>query len=107
MMIEHEIQLTDLDLSRNPVGDDGTSYLAETLGDKTLTHLTRLRLFGCNFGDDGLVNLVSALETNQALDEVDLPSNDRLRERGFAGLSEQSSSDPKAETDSFGVVPRS
>jgi Ran GTPase-activating protein (RanGAP) involved in mRNA processing and transport len=85
-MIEHEIQLTDLDLSRNPIGDDGASYLAETLGNGALTHLTRLHLLGCNFGDDGLVKLVSALETNVALDELDLSFNNRFSKRGFLAL---------------------
>jgi Ran GTPase-activating protein (RanGAP) involved in mRNA processing and transport len=74
-MIQHESQLTDLDLFDNPIGDEGASYLADTLGNNALPHLTRLRLSKCGFGDDGLAFLISALQTNQFLDEIDLTSN--------------------------------
>jgi hypothetical protein len=62
------------------------------LADNALPRLTWLSCGG--FGDDGLVNLVSALETHQALNELDLSRlswfpNDvefRFSERGFSSL---------------------
>jgi hypothetical protein len=72
-MIEHESQITYLNLKGLSIGDEGASYLANALAANALPHLTWLSVGG--FGDDGLVNLVSALETNQALNELDLTSN--------------------------------
>jgi Ran GTPase-activating protein (RanGAP) involved in mRNA processing and transport len=91
-MIEHESQITHLHLKGLSIGDEGASYLANALAANALPHLTWLSVGG--FGDDGLVNLVSALETNQALNELDLTSNHmdiihysgHFSERGFLAL---------------------
>jgi hypothetical protein len=67
------------------IGDEGSSYLANALADNALPHLTFLSRG--EFGDDGLINLVSALETNQALKELDLYAvGFRFSERGFLAL---------------------
>jgi Ran GTPase-activating protein (RanGAP) involved in mRNA processing and transport len=84
-MIQHESQLTDLDLFDNLICEEGASYLADNLGNNALPHLTRLSLSYCGLQDDGLAFLVSALQTNQSLAELDLTSN-TFSERGFSSL---------------------
>jgi hypothetical protein len=87
-MIEHESQITHLALNACYIGDEGASYLANALANNALPHLAWVS--GGDFGDDGLINLVSALETNQSLNELDLSWNAASRftfsERGFLAL---------------------
>jgi Ran GTPase-activating protein (RanGAP) involved in mRNA processing and transport len=64
--------ITDLDLQRNPIGNEGARLLARALGDNALPNLTRLSLSQCGIGDDGFLALVSALEQNISLLELDL-----------------------------------
>jgi hypothetical protein len=65
--------ITDLDLSRNPIRNEGTSLLARSLGNNALPNLTRLSLSDCEFDEDALITLVSALEQNTSLLHLDLP----------------------------------
>jgi Ran GTPase-activating protein (RanGAP) involved in mRNA processing and transport len=67
--------VTHLNLSVNSVLDEGASFLAEILRLQTLPSLKCLGLDGCGISDDGLVALMSALEENETLDDLDLVEN--------------------------------
>jgi Ran GTPase-activating protein (RanGAP) involved in mRNA processing and transport len=86
VIIERDSRIADIDLSENAIGSEGASFLADALGRNTVPHLTRLRLRWCNFGDDGLIEFVSALERNRTMVELDLLWNDDLTERSFLAL---------------------
>jgi Ran GTPase-activating protein (RanGAP) involved in mRNA processing and transport len=89
VLLETSFHITDLDLRRNlPIGNEGASILARSLRNNALPNLTRLSLFRCGIGDDGLIALVSALEQNTSLLQLDLRDNDLLRERAFLALAE-------------------
>jgi Ran GTPase-activating protein (RanGAP) involved in mRNA processing and transport len=47
MMEESSHHITDLDLSRNPIGNEGASLLARSLGNNALPSLTHLSLYDC------------------------------------------------------------
>jgi Ran GTPase-activating protein (RanGAP) involved in mRNA processing and transport len=64
--------VTRLDLGENSVLDEGASFLAETLRLQTLPSLKCLGLKNCPISDDGLVELMSALEENDTLEHLDL-----------------------------------
>jgi Ran GTPase-activating protein (RanGAP) involved in mRNA processing and transport len=85
-IMERDSRLTEIDLSENAIGSEGATFLADALGSNAVPHLTRLRLRWCNFGDDGLVEFVSALERNQTMLELDLLWNDDFTERGYLAL---------------------
>jgi Ran GTPase-activating protein (RanGAP) involved in mRNA processing and transport len=85
-IIQRASRITDIDLSENAIGSEGASFLADALGRNAVPHLTRLRLRWCNFGDDGLVKIVSALERNRTMVELDLLWNDDFTERSFLAL---------------------
>jgi Ran GTPase-activating protein (RanGAP) involved in mRNA processing and transport len=71
--MEHNSHITDLDLQNNPIGDEGASLLARSLGNNALPKLTRLSLYQCHrVGNDGFMALVSALEQNTSLLQLDL-----------------------------------
>jgi hypothetical protein len=80
--------ITDLDLQGNPIGDEGASLLARSLGGNALPNLTRLCLYDCGVGDDGFIALVSALQQNTSLLNLDLRSNHRFSERALLALAE-------------------
>jgi Ran GTPase-activating protein (RanGAP) involved in mRNA processing and transport len=65
----------NLDLSKNSLFDEGATCLAETLTQKMLPSLKCLRLINCRISDDGLVALMSALEENETLENLDLEGN--------------------------------
>jgi Ran GTPase-activating protein (RanGAP) involved in mRNA processing and transport len=67
--------VTHLNLSENSVDDEGAIFLAETLRLQTLPTLKYLQLDTCGIFDVGLVALMSALEENETLDELDLLKN--------------------------------
>jgi Ran GTPase-activating protein (RanGAP) involved in mRNA processing and transport len=67
--------VTHLNLSSNYLLDEGASFLAEALQLQTLPSLTHLCLFECDISDDGLMALLSALEENDTLYELDLGEN--------------------------------
>jgi Ran GTPase-activating protein (RanGAP) involved in mRNA processing and transport len=77
--MEQSSHITDLDLHRNPIGSEGASLLARPLGNNALPNLTHLCLSLC--GDDGLIALVSALEQNTSLLQLDLRYNHHFVER--------------------------
>jgi hypothetical protein len=60
------------------------------LGNNALPNLTRLSLFDCDIGDDGIIALVSALEQNTSLLHLDLRDNedDDDSKRAFWALAE-------------------
>jgi hypothetical protein len=64
--------ITDLDLSHNPIRNEGASLLAIALGNNALPNLARLSLSQCGIGDDGFIALVSALEQNTSLLQLDM-----------------------------------
>jgi Ran GTPase-activating protein (RanGAP) involved in mRNA processing and transport len=78
----------DIDLHRNPIGNEGASLLARSLGNNALPNLTRLSISSCGIGDDGCIALVSALEQNASLLQLDLRDNHRVSERAFLALAE-------------------
>jgi Ran GTPase-activating protein (RanGAP) involved in mRNA processing and transport len=80
--------ITDLALQHNPVGNEGASLLAAALGNNALPNLTRLSLFNCDIGDDGFIALVSALEQNTSLLQLDLCDNRGISARAFLALAE-------------------
>jgi Ran GTPase-activating protein (RanGAP) involved in mRNA processing and transport len=80
--------ITDLDLRHNPIGNEGASLLARSLGRNALPNLTSLSLCSCNIGDDGFIALISALEQNASLLQLDLRCNYGFNERAFLALAE-------------------
>jgi Ran GTPase-activating protein (RanGAP) involved in mRNA processing and transport len=82
--------ITDLDVQSNPIGNEGASLLARSLGRNALPNLTSLSLSYCGIGDDGIIALVSALEQNTTLLYLDLHHNFGVcfSERPFLALAE-------------------
>jgi Ran GTPase-activating protein (RanGAP) involved in mRNA processing and transport len=80
--------ITDLDLLGNPIGNEGASLLARSLGNNALPSLTHLFLYDCDFGDDGFTALMSALQQNTSLLHLDLRYNCDFSERPFLALAE-------------------
>jgi hypothetical protein len=80
--------ITDLDLQRNPIGNEGASLLANSLGNNALPNLTRLSL-SRGIDDDGFITLVSVLEQNTSLLHLDLCDySPCVSERAFLALAE-------------------
>ena len=79
--------ITDLDLSRNPIGNEGASLRARSSGKNAFPNLIRLSLPYCGIDDDGFVTLVSALEQNTSLLHLD-SYNDAVSERVCLALAE-------------------
>jgi Ran GTPase-activating protein (RanGAP) involved in mRNA processing and transport len=77
--------VTKLVLCNNSLFDEGATFLAETLRLQTLPSLTCLQLGDCNISDDGLVALMSALEDNETLEELELEEN-TFSGRGYRAL---------------------
>jgi Ran GTPase-activating protein (RanGAP) involved in mRNA processing and transport len=88
MLLETSFHIKDLDLQRNPIGNEGASLLARSLGNNALPSLTRLSLFRCGIGDDGIIALVLALEQNVSLLQLDLRHSPSFSERAFLALAE-------------------
>jgi hypothetical protein len=85
-MMEQNRHITDLNLSLNQFGNEGASLLARSLINNALPNLTRLSLYCCGIGDDGFIALVSALEQNTSLLQLDLCYHEELSERSFLAL---------------------
>jgi hypothetical protein len=88
--MENSRHITDLDLRYNTIGNEGASFLARALGNNALPNLTRLSLSYCGIGDDGFIALVSALEQNTSLLQLDLrhSRSHGFTERAFLTLAE-------------------
>jgi Ran GTPase-activating protein (RanGAP) involved in mRNA processing and transport len=86
--MEQSCRITDLDLESNDIGDEGASLLAMALANSVLPNLTRLSLNSCGIGDDGFIELVSALEQNASLLQLDLRQYHDLSDRAFLALAE-------------------
>jgi uncharacterized protein (TIGR02996 family) len=86
----HRYQLINLDLSHNPIGDEGAGYLAGATG---LGGLEALTLFGCEIGDAGARALIES-DAFPRLTMLDLygnsmisgPMRQALRERFRAAV---------------------
>jgi Ran GTPase-activating protein (RanGAP) involved in mRNA processing and transport len=87
-MAHRSKRITELDLQNNPIGDEGASLLARSLGNNALPNLTRLSLVECGIGDDGFIALVSALEQNNSLLRLNLRGNFGFSKRPFLALAE-------------------
>jgi hypothetical protein len=70
--MEQSSHIADLDLCDNYFGDGGAVLLARSLGNNALPNLTQLSLCDCGIDDDGFIALVSALEQNTSLLQLDL-----------------------------------
>jgi hypothetical protein len=88
-MEQNSHHITDLNLRYNPIGNEGASLLARSLENNALPNLRRLSL-SCRYtiGDDGFIALVSALEQNTSLLQLDLRSNDAVSEWAFLVFAE-------------------
>jgi Leucine-rich repeat (LRR) protein len=84
--------ITDLSLRYNAtIGNEGASLLARSLGNNALPYLTHLSLDSCGIDDDGFIALVSALEQNTSLLQLDLGNKTqavRVSKRAFLALGE-------------------
>jgi Ran GTPase-activating protein (RanGAP) involved in mRNA processing and transport len=78
--------ITELDLRRNSIRNEGATLLARSLGNNALSNLTRLSLSYCSIGDDGFISLISALGQNTSLLHLDLQDNRGFRGRAFLAL---------------------
>jgi hypothetical protein len=87
-MERNSCQITDIELDGNSIGNEGASLLARALGKNVLPNLTRLSLYNCGIGDDGLIELVSALKQNTSLLHIDLRQYHGLSDRAFLALAE-------------------
>lgn len=70
-----DLNSMELDLSFRGVGDKELKQLATALQSKYFTNVTKLKLMGNHFSDDGLIFLASALKKNR-LESLDLSFND-------------------------------
>jgi Ran GTPase-activating protein (RanGAP) involved in mRNA processing and transport len=80
--------ITDLDLRRNPIENEGASLLARALGHNALPNLARLSLSYCGISDEGFIAMISALEQNNSLLHLDLRHPPGFSERAFLALAE-------------------
>jgi hypothetical protein len=88
-MEQNNNSITDLDLQRNQyIGDEGAITLARSLGNNALPNLTRLSLSYCGIGDDGFIALVSVLEQNTSLLQLDLRHSPGFSERAYLAMAE-------------------
>jgi Ran GTPase-activating protein (RanGAP) involved in mRNA processing and transport len=78
--------ITDLDLQRNSIGNEGARFIARPLRNNALPNLTRLSLYNCDIGNDGFIALVSALEHNTSLLQLDLRLSFGFSERALLAL---------------------
>jgi Ran GTPase-activating protein (RanGAP) involved in mRNA processing and transport len=85
-MEQNSHHITDLNLQYNRFGNEGASLLARSLGNNALPNLTRLSLYICGIGNDGFIALVSALEQNTSLLQLDLRRCTSFSERAFLAL---------------------
>jgi hypothetical protein len=91
VLLETSFHITDLDLWSNPIGNEGASLLARSLGNNALPKFTCLFHYNCYVGDDGVIALVSALEPNTSLLHLDLRQmrhSPGFSERAFLALAE-------------------
>jgi hypothetical protein len=84
--MEESCRITDLDLHSNHIRNEGASLVARAMEKSALPNLTRLSLYNCGIGDDGCIELVSALEQNTSLLQLDLRQNNGLSDRTFLAL---------------------
>jgi Ran GTPase-activating protein (RanGAP) involved in mRNA processing and transport len=80
--------ITDLRLEQNSIENEGASLVAVALENNALPKLTRLCLSYCAIDDDGFIALVSALEQNTSLLQLDLRNNPGVSPRAFLALAE-------------------
>jgi Ran GTPase-activating protein (RanGAP) involved in mRNA processing and transport len=85
-MMEQNSHITDLELQRNPIRNEGAYLLARSLGNGALSYLKSLSLSQCLIGDDGFIALVSALAQNTSLLQLDLRNSLGFSERAFLAL---------------------
>jgi Ran GTPase-activating protein (RanGAP) involved in mRNA processing and transport len=89
VLLETSFHIKNLDLQyNNRIGNEGASLLARSLGNNGLPNLTRLSLSRCGIGDDGFIALVSALEQNTSLLQLDLRDNHGFSELAFLALAD-------------------
>jgi Ran GTPase-activating protein (RanGAP) involved in mRNA processing and transport len=88
MMEQNCHHITDLNLCHNSFGDEGASLLARSLGKNAIPNLTHLSLSSCDISDDEFITLVSSLEQNTSLLQLDLRYENRVSERAFLVLAE-------------------
>ena len=60
--INHTLQ--DLDISRNPIGDEGIAAIARTLDNASIS---KLCVYNCNITDTGAKSLAASLKINRTL----------------------------------------
>jgi Ran GTPase-activating protein (RanGAP) involved in mRNA processing and transport len=86
--MEQNSQITILDLGHNSIWNEGARLLARSLENNALPNLTSLSISYCHIGDDGFMELMSALEHNTSLLHLDLRDSHGVRERAFLALAE-------------------
>jgi hypothetical protein len=89
-MEQNSNHIMDLDLRYNRlIGTETAILLARSLGNNALRNITRLSLSQCGIGDDGFIALMSALEQNTSLLQLDLCHDIYgFSERAFLALAE-------------------
>jgi hypothetical protein len=86
--MEQRHHITDLDLNRNPIENEGASLVARFLENNALPNLIRLSLCNCRIDDDGFTALMSALQQNTSLLHLDLRYHCDFSERVCLALAE-------------------
>ena len=66
-------RVTELDIGSNKIGDNGIVCIATAL--ETNTTMRKLIVFGCNISDVGVKSLAKALTVNRSLHELDMDLN--------------------------------
>jgi hypothetical protein len=90
--LEHNSRhITDLDLQHNLIWNEGASHLARFLENNALPSLTRLSLYHCGIRETGFIAVVSALEQNASLLQLDLRPSSGFSRRCYSyhGFSER------------------
>ncbi|CAJ1385243.1 unnamed protein product [Effrenium voratum] len=105
--LENNTSVTQLNLSMNPLGDEGAAHVAALLARPGLP-LARLSLNGCGIGAQGARHLASALAERPELSVVELMNNRLGAEGGEAILEALSKNKKLREVKvSFSSIPES
>ena len=74
-MLKKNKTLKFLNISDNPIGDDGISAVASGIKTNTSTALIELNISGCEFHSEGIKSIAAVLKSNKTLKSLNLSEN--------------------------------
>lgn len=87
-LLASQSHVESLDISFNHISDEHLETLVESLGDNTSSGLKELRMCKNAIGNSGVLSLISALENNNTLKELDLSRNRGITTSGISKLAD-------------------